>query len=131
MTVPEVIGLLLLTFGIANFMEGLGAFYSSPKEFVTLLEQWKAGSSSAHQKCSVHELEETKWPLDKNHLLLETVDGSFLKYCFFGGKKPRDVLIVQIKCITCFISVVLLYLGFYCLNHHGNSYTVLLSPFLF
>ena len=115
MTIPEVIGLLLLTYGIANFTEGLGAFYSSPKEFVTLLEQWKVGSSSAHQKCSVHELEETKWPLDKNYLLLETVDGSFLKYCvfFWKKKKARDVLIVQIKCITCFISVVLLYLGFY------------------
>ena len=90
MMIPEVIGLLLLTYGIANFTEGLGAFYSSPKEFVTLLEQWKVGSSSAHQKCSVHELEETKWPLDKNYLLLETVDGSFLKYCVFFGKKKKQ-----------------------------------------
>ena len=59
------------------------------------------------RKYSFRELEETELPLDKSHLLLETVDGSFLKHCFLE-KKVRDVLIVQLKRIICFISMVLL-----------------------
>lgn len=52
------------------------------------LTEWichRSGTAEG-RKCSFREPEETELPLDKSHLLLETVDGSFLKHCFLEKK---------------------------------------------